>query len=301
MDVREITLHRRRLVYRTAGDDGGAPLLMIHGITQDSTTWERVAEHLGHDASIVAPDLPGHGGSESPEGDHSLGAYASNLRDLLVALDQPSVTVVGHSLGGGVALQFAYQFPEMVDRLVLIDSGGLGHDVSPVLRAAALPGADTFLALATTDAVASMAGSLAKFLSRLGLQAGTDLREMARGVSGLADPEERRAFLRTVQAVIGLTGQSVSAKDKLYLAAEVPTLIVWGVNDRIIPLRHATLAHQEIENSFLRVVEHAGHFPHLDEPGQVADLVRDFLEGTEAVDMAREEWGEIIRSNGSRS
>jgi pimeloyl-ACP methyl ester carboxylesterase len=296
MDVREMRLHGRRLVYRTTGD--GPPVLLIHGISQDSSTWERVADHLAPHASLVAPDLPGHGASENPEGDHSLGAYASTLRDLLTVLEQPSVTVVGHSLGGGIALQFSYQFPEMVDRLVLIDSGGLGPDVSPVLRAATLPGADLFLTAVTSDVVTDAVAGLSRLLARAGLQVGTDLREFARGIEGLSDPEERRAFLRTANAVIGLAGQSVSARGKLYLTSKVPTLIVWGDHDRVIPLRHAAIAHQQISDSRLRVVEDAGHFPHLDAPEQVARFVRDFLEETDASDMAREEWAEIIREHG---
>lgn len=297
MDVREIGIHGRRLTYRVAGE--GPTLLLIHGITQDSSTWDDLVPSLRAHHRIIAPDLPGHGLSQAPEGgDHSLGAYASALRDLLLALEIPSATIAGHSLGGGVALQFSYQFPDLLDRLILIDSGGLGRDVSPVLRAAALPGASLVLRLLTSDAVTGTAGAVARALRGLGLQSGTDLREMGRGVKGLSDPEKRRAFVRTVNAVIAPSGQSVSARKKLYLAREVPTLIVWGTRDRIIPLRHGAVAHQMVEGSRLRVIEGAGHFPHLDAPDELAEHIRTFIDETEPFDIPQEEWAEILRSRG---
>lgn len=295
MELREVLLHGRRLAYRTSGE--GAPVLLVHGITQDSSTWEPLAAELAGDAALVAPDLPGHGRSDSPPGDHSLGAYASTLRDLVLALELPSVTVGGHSLGGGVALQFAYQFPELVDRLVLVDSGGLGRDVSPLLRAAALPGAELVLSLLASGAVREAAGAVSRLLSRTGLRPGTDLSAMSRGMAGLGDPEARRAFVRTVRAVIGVSGQAVSARDRLYLAAYVPTLIVWGAGDRIIPLGHGAAAHQAIAGSWLRVVEDGGHFPHVDAPDVVAGFVRDFLAATEPARVPRERWGAIVRGD----
>lgn len=290
---REIEIHGRRIVYRCSGEEG--PLvLLVHGITQDSTTWTDVAEQLSG-ARLLAPDLPGHGESQNPPGDHSLGAYASAIRDLLFALEEERVTLVGHSLGGGVALQFSYQFPDMVERLVLVDSGGLGRDVSPILRAATLPGADLVLSLATNDAVQKVVGSIGQGLSRLGLQAGTDLREVGRGLRGLDRPESRHAFLRTVKAVISPSGQAVSARDRLYLAEHVPTLIVWGARDRIIPIHHGAVAQQRVPGAQLRVIEDAGHFPHLDRPRAVADIISRFLHETEPADVPREQWGRLLR------
>lgn len=289
-----MTIHGRRVAYRTAGEQG--PLvLLLHGITQDASTWEPLSDHLAGQAQLVAPDLPGHGASENPPGDHSLGAYASVVRDLLLTLELPRVTVVGHSLGGGVALQFAYQFPDMVDRLVLVDSGGLGRDVSRLLRAAALPGAEPVLALMSSERVRRAVGSLTRTLHRLGWRAGTDLEQGWKGVEGLADANARRAFVATVQTVIGLGGQRVSALDRLYLAAHVPTLIVWGAHDRIIPLHHAHDAHDAIPGSRLEVLPHAGHFPHVDDPRRVAEVIGEFLADTEPADIPPERWGEILR------
>ena len=96
---------------------------------------------------MIAPDLIGHGDSATPRGDYSLGAHAASIRDLLAAIGVDRATIVGHSLGGGVAMQFFYQFPQRVERLVLVSSGGLGREVSPLLRSAALPGASALLSL----------------------------------------------------------------------------------------------------------------------------------------------------------
>ncbi|MDX1621285.1 MAG: alpha/beta fold hydrolase [Nitriliruptorales bacterium] len=294
MQIHEASIHGRRVVYRTAGDDGPV-LVLIHGITQDSTTWEQLARHVDG-LRLIAIDLPGHGKSENPPGDHSMGAYASTVRDLMILLGHGSGTLVGHSLGGGIALQFAYQFPEMVDRLVLIDSGGLGVEVSPLLRAASLPGADPVIALLSTDAVKQVAASVSKGLQRLGLRLGTDLAEVWRGLDNLADPTQRHAFLRTVRGAIGLGGQRISASDKLYLAEHVPTLLIWGARDRIIPLTHATDAHEAIPGSTLRVLRDAGHFPHLEAPRTVADHIEEFVENTEPAAVPREEWGQLLKA-----
>lgn len=295
LDVQHVTMHGRRVAYRTSGS--GEPVLMVHGITQDSTTWQPLIAELGDDVHAIAPDMPGHGRSENPAGDHSLGAYASSLRDLLFALEVQRVTLVGHSLGGGVSLQFAYQFPEMVNRLVLIDSGGLGRDVSRLLRAATLPGADAVLSLVSTDAVHNTVDALSRGLRRIGLEPGVERRETWEGIKRLADPEARHAFINTVRAVLGPSGQAVSARDRLYLAAYVPTLIVWGAQDGIIPLHHATTAHEAIEGSWLRVIPDAGHFPHVEHPEIVADHLRGFIAETEPADVPRERWGEIMRAN----
>lgn len=294
MQLNQTTIHGRRVVYRSAGDSG-PPVLLIHGITQDSRTWEPLGERLSRSASLVAIDLPGHGDSENPPGDHSLGAYASTVRDLLLTLEWPHATIVGHSLGGGVTLQFAYQFPDMVDRLVLVDSGGLGREVSPLLRAASLPGADAVISLLTTDAVKGMTDSVLRRLQRLGLRSSTNLEEIRRGFENLANPDARRAFLKTVRILIGLGGQQVSARDRLYLAEHLPTLLLWGARDRIIPLSHATDAHEAIPGSRLRVLGDAGHFPHIDDPETVARHISEFLAETEPAGIPRERWAAIVR------
>src|SRR2546430_8380475 len=123
MDTREITLHGHHVSYRAAGD-GPEVVVLIHGITGSADTWAEAIPALAEEFTVVAPDLLGHGHSAKPRGDYSLGAYASGVRDLVAALGHDHATVVGHSLGGGVAMQLAYQFPERCDRLVLVSSGG---------------------------------------------------------------------------------------------------------------------------------------------------------------------------------
>lgn len=300
MERHEVTIHGRRVAFRTAGRLGASTTaVLIHGITQDSSTWTGIAPHLAADVHLVAIDLPGHGDSENPPGDHSMGAYASMVRDLLFTLDLHRATVIGHSMGGGVALQFAYQFPESVERLVLIDAGGLGPEVSPLLRAASLPGADLVLRFLASDRGLRLLGSVSDLAHRVRVARGADLEQVRHGISKMTDADKRHAFLRTVQGTIGLTGQRVSANDKLYLAQHLPTLLLWGARDRVIPLAHATEAHQAIPGSRLRVLRDAGHFPHVDDPSQVAEHILDFLATTEPGQVAREHWGDILRGAGT--
>jgi pimeloyl-ACP methyl ester carboxylesterase len=131
-------LHGRPVTYAVAG--AGPVLLLVHGMGGGYENWREVIEPLARRHTVVAPDLPGHGASPPGNGDYSIGALAAGLRDLLLALGHQRATLVGHSLGGGIAMQLAYQFPELAERLVLVSSGGLGPEVSLVLRAAALPG-----------------------------------------------------------------------------------------------------------------------------------------------------------------
>ena len=214
--------------------------------------------------TVIAPDFPGHGDSEPGGGDYSLGSLASGLRDLLLALGHERATLVGHSLGGGVAMQFTYQFPEMVERLVLVSSGGLGPEVSPVLRAAALPGADLFIAATAGDRAAGSARCVGRGLGAVGMRPSADVAEVARGYASLADAERRKAFLATLRAVVGTDGQRVAALDRLYLAEALPLLIVWGDRDPIIPVAPRREAHAALPGSRLEIFEGVGHLPQLE-------------------------------------
>jgi pimeloyl-ACP methyl ester carboxylesterase len=280
----EIFLHGHRVSYRTAGE-GGPVVLLIHGIVGCAAQWDRVVPLLAERYTVIAPDLLGHGESAKPRGDYSLGAYAASVRDLLVALGHRRATVVGHSLGGGVAMQFAYEYPPFVERLVLVSSGGLGREVHLLLRAATLPGSELVLPLIAHERLHGVAGALVGVLGRLGLQAGTDLAEMARGYGSLADADARQAFIHTLRAVLDLGGQRVSATDRLYLAALLPSLIIWGGQDPLIPVKHAAAAHRELPNSRLEVFENAGHFPQLHDPVRFALTLIEFIESTEPTRM----------------
>lgn len=275
----EITLHGHRVSYRVAGD-GGPVVLLIHGIVGCAEQWDQVVPLLAEHYTVVAPDLLGHGQSAKPRGDYSLGAYAASVRDLLVALGHRRATVVGHSLGGGVAMQFAYEYPPFAERLVLVSSGGLGQEVHPLLRAATLPGSELVLPLIAHQRLHNIASAVGQSLAWLGLRAGPDLAEMARGYGSLADAGARQAFIHTLRAVLDITGQRVSATDRLYLAELLPALIIWGSRDPLIPVRHATVAHDGLPNSRLEVFEDAGHFPHLHDPVRFAYELIDFIDGT---------------------
>jgi pimeloyl-ACP methyl ester carboxylesterase len=275
----EIELHGHPVSYRCEGS--GPVLVLIHGITSSSRTWRSVMPRLAEHYTVIAPDLLGHGRSAKPRGDYSLGAYASGVRDLLMALDINSATVVGHSLGGGIAMQFAYQFPERLERLVLVDSGGLGHEVSLLLRSATLPGAEFVLPLLFADVFRNAAVSVGSFLSRLGIRPSADVRGMAEGFHSLGDREARAAFVHTARSVMDITGQRIDARDRLYLAEEVPSLIVWGERDPMIPVAHGREAHALMPGSRLEVFPRAGHFPFNDDPDRFVRVLRDFIDTTE--------------------
>ncbi len=255
----------------------------------DFENWLAVIEPLARNHTVIAPDLPGHGSSEPGGGDYSLGALAAGLRDLLLALGHDRATLVGHSLGGGIAMQFAYQFPEMVERLVLVSSGGLGPDVSPILRAAALPGADLFIA-ATAAAGQRVGSVLGRVLGVVGMRPNADVAEVARGYASLADPERRTAFLATLRSVVGTQGQRVAAHDRLYLADALPLLIVWGARDPIIPAHHGEHTHQAMPGSRLEIFEGVGHLPQLEDPGRFIAVLERFLAETKPARFDRNEW-----------
>jgi pimeloyl-ACP methyl ester carboxylesterase len=293
LEREEIVLHGHRVSYRQAG--WGPVVVLIHGITGSSLTWEEVMEPLAERYTVVAPDLLGHGESAKPRGDYSLGAYASGIRDLVAALGHSRATVVGHSLGGGVAMQMAYQFPERVDRLVLVSSGGLGREVHLLIRAAVLPGSELVLPLLASNTIISRVDAVGAFLGRLGFRAGADLEEMWRGFSSLADAEARAAFIHTLRTIVDPTGQRVSAVDRLYLAKDMPSLLMWGENDPVIPFHHGVRASEQMPGSRLVTFPDAGHFPHRDDPrGFVRELV-EFIEGTDPADIPEDRMRELLR------
>jgi pimeloyl-ACP methyl ester carboxylesterase len=276
----EIVLHGNRVSYRTAGQ-GGPVVLLIHGITGCAEQWDQVIPLLAERYTVVAPDLLGHGQSAKPKGDYSLGAYAVMVRDLLVALGHRRATVVGHSLGGGVAMQFAYEYPPLAERLVLVSSGGLGREVHLMLRAATLPGSELVLPIISNQRLNRAGGAVVELLGRLGLRAGPDLAEMAKGYGSLADAGARQAFIHTLRAVLDIGGQRVNATDRLYLAELLPSLIIWGRRDPLIPVHHADIAHQALPGSQLEIFEDSGHFPQLNNPVRFAHTMIDFIESTE--------------------
>jgi pimeloyl-ACP methyl ester carboxylesterase len=291
-EVHEANLHGHRAVYRTIGS--GPTVVLIHGMINSSRHWETVARDLAGSYRVIAPDLIGHGDAATPRGDYSLGAHAASIRDLLTTIGVERATIVGHSLGGGVAMQFFYQFPQRTERLVLISSGGLGDDVSPLLRSAALPGSGALLRLATRPLfVGALAGAGAKLRQR-GVTAGVNLQAVARALGPLQEPGSRRAFLQTLRAVIDVQGQKVSASDRLYLLGEMPTLIAWGDRDRTIPIEHGLEAAEAIPNCRFETIPGAAHFPNLEKPDALAAILADFLATTAPAHIVDSEWRGVI-------
>jgi pimeloyl-ACP methyl ester carboxylesterase len=283
----EIDLHGHTVVYRMIGD--GPPVVLIHGMVNSSRHWRGVAERLAERYTVIAPDLVGHGDSATPRGDYSLGAHATVIRDLLSALGIDRCSVVGHSLGGGVAMIFFWQFPQRVERLALLSSGGLGPEVSPLLRSAALPGFRRALGVVAN-------GPVLRALRAGGVQT----RNVARALSPLETRGARDAFVQTLRSVIDRHGQRVSANDRLYLLEGVPTLIAWGDRDRTIPIEHGLAAHRAVPSSRFVTIPGAAHFPHIEEPEAVAVALREFLESTEPAHYDEDAWQAVLRRSSPR-
>lgn len=293
-ELKETALHGHRIAYRSAGS--GPAIVLVHGITSTSATWERVMPYLATRFTVIAPDLLGHGESAKPRGDYSLGAYASGVRDLMVSLGHERATFVGHSLGGGVVMQLAYQFPERCERLVLVDSGGLGREVNFLLRAATLPLSEVVLPVLASARLLDAGRGVGRLFGRLGLHVGTDMAELAKGHASLADAESRAAFVHTLRTIVDPGGQRVNASDRLYLAQNVPFMIVWGERDPIIPVQHGRAAHELVPTSRLEVFENAGHFPHVDDPQRFLDVLLDFIDSTAPATVDPEAWRDMVKS-----
>jgi len=293
-DLREIVLHGHRVFFRSAGS--GPVVVLVHGITSTSATWANVLPYLAERFTVIAPDLLGHGESAKPRGDYSLGAYASGIRDLLLALGHERATFVGHSLGGGVAMQLAYQCPEHCERLVLVSSGGLGREINALLRAASLPGSELVLPLLVDERLLGVGRIAGRLLGRVGLRVHTDVGEVLRGHASLSNGEARAAFLHTLRTIVDVRGQRVDATDRLYLAQSIPFMIVWGERDPIIPVDHGRAAHGLVPRSRLEVFPTAGHFPHLDDPLRFVRVLGDFIETSQPARVDAGRWGELLRT-----
>ncbi|HKV22147.1 MAG TPA: alpha/beta fold hydrolase [Mycobacterium sp.] len=272
-----IDIHGERLAYYDEGD--GEPLLLIHGMAGSSQTWREILPRLARHYRVIAPDLLGHGQSAKPRTDYSLGAFAVGLRDLLDELDVPSATVVGHSLGGGIAMQFLYQHPDYFRRLILISSGGLGQDVGWILRLLSAPGAELVMPVIAPGFVVRAGETVKSRLTSLGLRSPRGA-EIWNAYSSFNDARTRESFLRTLRSVVDYRGQSVSALNRLQLRAGLPTLAIWGEDDTIIPVDHAYAALEARPDCRLEVLPNVGHFAHVEAPAEVVDLIDDFIAAT---------------------
>ena len=274
---RFVLLHGRSVAYRDLPGTG-TPVLLIHGIGSSGDTWGDIPERLsGAGVRVIVVDLPGHGESARGPGDYSLGSMASTLRDLLDHLGIERVHLVGHSLGGGVSMQFSYQFPGRVDRMVLVSSGGLGEETFTGLRAASLPGADLALKWAINERTIRGASWVGRQLSRVGIEPHALSPRALETVGWLGEDDRRAAFLATLRSVVSPRGQSVSALDKLHLMSGGRVLIIWGDRDPMIPMKHGENAHALLPGSRFVVFPGAAHEPHVHDPERFARLVREHV------------------------
>ncbi|PJJ53830.1 pimeloyl-ACP methyl ester carboxylesterase [Mumia flava] len=297
LETRWVTVHGHRRAYRLAGD--GPVLLLLHGLGCDSSTWLPVMGRLAERYTVLAPDFLGHGASDKPRADYSLGGYANGMRDLLACLDLDRATVVGHSLGGGVAMQFAYQFPKQTERLCLVAPGGLGPEVSPLIRALTLPGAGVGLGLLSVPPVRAPLRRLLRGLSRTGIPHTRDLDEVADVYAQLCDPAARAAIRAVTSHVIDWRGQRVTMHDRAYLAESVPLCLVWGACDDVIPARHATLARREAGPTRVEIFPRSGHFPHKDEPELFVEVLSSFVDQQPAVRYRKKMWRSALQAHGA--
>jgi pimeloyl-ACP methyl ester carboxylesterase len=290
------TIHGYKRAFRIAGS--GPAILLIHGIGDNSTTWTGIHAKLAQRFTVIAPDLLGHGKSDKPRADYSVAAYANGMRDLLSVLDIERVTIVGHSLGGGVAMQFAYQFPHLVDRLILVGAGGVTKDVNVVFRLASLPMGTEALALLRLPLVlpaVQLAGRVVGLaLGSTGL--GRDLPNVLRILDDLPEPTASSAFTRTLRAVVDWRGQIVTMLDRCYLTQAIPVQIIWGSRDVVVPVRHARMAHAAMPGSQLEIFEGSGHFPFHDDPARFIDLVQRFIDTTEPPEYDQAALRELLRT-----
>ena len=298
-DEWEVDLHGHRAVYRMAGS--GPPVVLIHGMLNSSRHWEPVAERLAERYTVIAPDLIGHGDSATPRGDYSLGAHAATIRDLLAAIGIERASIVGHSLGGGVAMVYFWLFPQRTERLVLVSSGGLGDEVSPMLRGAALPGASALLWAVAHPRVLQATRETAQALKARGNSKAVYLEQFVRAVRPLEGAGSRQAFLHSLRSVIDPRGQRVSARDRLYLLEGMTTLVVWGERDNTIPLAHGRAAHAAIPGSRFATLPKAAHFPHLEDPEGLSDAILEFLETSEPAHMTEEDWQQLLAHRSRRT
>ena len=296
--INEQTVHGNLVRYAQAGTTGPV-VVLLHGIASRAAQWEGVMSVLGDSHRVLAPDLLGHGLSAKPRGDYSLGAHACGVRDLLASLGHDRVTLVGHSLGGGIAMQFAYQFPERIERLALVSAGGLGPEVSPFLRAATLPGAELVLPVLAGSWVRRAAGAVDGLLGKAHVSVPEGVREALVGFGSLGDPAAREAFVHTARSVIDVRGQRVDGRDRLYLALDLPLLVVWGAKDAIIPLAHGRDVAAALPHARFEVFTQSGHFPHLTEADRLGRLLRDWVASTESAHLDADSLTHRLQTPGS--
>ncbi len=291
--VQTRVVHGHRRAFVMAGK--GPALLLLHGLGCDHTTWSSVIERLSRHFTVVAPDLLGHGASDKPRADYTLGGYANGMRDLLALLGIDRVTVVGHSFGGGVAMQFAYQFPHYTQRLMLVAPGGFGRDVNPLLRGLTLPGSGSVLAIASAPPVMAAVRFVGERAHAAHLPGSADVLGALSVLAGKHDAAERDAFLHVLRAVVDWRGQVVTMTDRAYLALNMPTCVMWGSDDTVLPVGQVEVARRAIPGVRIDIVTGAGHFPHEEFPDRFVSVLTDFVRTTSPSVYDSNRWRALLR------
>ncbi len=294
IEVQYLTIHGHKRAFVKIGS--GPALLLLHGLGCDHTTWLPVIAALSRRYTVIAPDLLGHGRSAKPRADYSVGGYANGMRDLLTVLGIDKVTVVGHSFGGGVAMQFAYQFPERTERMVLVAPGGLGPEVSPAIRAITLPGFHTLMGVVTLPGIRHVTKASMRALAGSGISVARDLDEVAEIVDSFKDPRTRTAIRHVVSAVVDWRGQVVTMVDRAYLTQAMPMCVIWGTEDSVIPVRHAGIVAELAPDATVEVIANAGHFPHKDHPQRFVKILDEFVRRNPPASYHRGRWRSLLRS-----
>jgi pimeloyl-ACP methyl ester carboxylesterase len=293
-ELQYLTIHGYRRAFVKTGS--GPVLLLLHGMACDHSTWDAVIPRLAESYTVIAPDLLGHGQSDKPRADYSVGGYANGMRDLLTVLGVDKVTVVGHSLGGGVAMQFAYQYPERTERLVLVAAGGLGSEVNASIRAVTLPGFDTVMGVLTLPGLRQLTTSALRAVAEVGPSAARDFDEIADIVDRLHDPRTRRAMRHVVSTCVDWRGQIISMMDRAYLTQAMPICVVWGDDDHVIPTRHSDIARQIAPGAVVEVIGDAGHFPHKEHPERFVEILDGFVRSTQPATYHRGRWRALLKN-----
>ena len=293
-EVQFVTVHGHRRAYVKLGQ--GPALLLLHGLGGAPPAGAPALEPAARRYTVIAPDLLGHGQSAKPRADYSVGGYANGMRDLLTVLGIDKVTVVGHSFGGGVALQFAYQYPERTARLVLVASGGLGPEVSPAIRAVTTPGFHQLMGVLTLPGVRQVGKAGLRALAATPWKHTRDLDEVAEIFDSFKDPYARAAIRHVVSAVVDWRGQIVTMADRAYLTQEMPMAVVWGRDDTVIPVRHANNAARLAPDARIEVIPNAGHFPHKDHPHRFAKVLHEFIRSTQPATYSRARFRALLKA-----
>lgn len=270
-------------------------IVLVHGIGSRHETWHGIIPALAKRYTVIAPDLLGHGQSAKPRADYSIAGYANGLRDLLSVLGIDRATIVGHSLGGGVAMQFAYQFPQRTERLVLVGTGGLGPEVNKIIPLCTLPGASATIGALTRPTLRRIGVPLLRVLHRTGSRHTADFEQLADVYTNLESREARHAFRQVLRAIVDMKGQMVTMRDRAYLTQFIPTMVVWGERDTVIPVQHAHTAEEELANARIEIFPQAAHFPHAELPDEFSDLLAEFIETTAPARYNPAKWERSIR------